>query len=441
LLATSPPPELLPDLAQVAARTLPLVPFVLGASAFATVRMALQRSTHSRLLAEVSERRREVLEPLVAQADTLATSAGVFEVACRAAVPILTYRALTIDQTGTWAQAALALVLAIPTLLIFCDALPAAIAAHRGDALLRRVLPGFHALQLPVRWVVRAFEMVRTGLQRAVGLDQNPAASRQIVEGLREVIEESEMSGDLDATEREFIGNMIETRDAAVSTLMTPRTEIFGVELREGLVGAARVLAECGHSRIPVYDGSLDTILGLVSARDVVQAAAERRLEGENLRALLRPVPFVPETKSVRELLNDFRRDKQKFAIVLDEYGGTAGIVTLGDIVIELVGDIDDDHDEHEPQPIRRLPDGSADVDAGLHVSEVNEEFGTEIPEEAGYETLAGFVLSELGCVPKEGEVVLAAGAEFRVLEASDRRVLRVGIQRSPAGAKERALT
>ncbi len=429
----------MPDLALVAARALPLLPFLLGASTFATVRIALQRSTQSRLLADLDATQRARLEPYVEQSDTLATSAGVLEVACRSALPILIYRALTAGESGTWAQAALALALAIPTILIFCEALPAAIAAHRGDALLRRVLPGFHTFQLPVRLVVRTWEIVRTGLQRAVGLDQNPNTSRQIVEGLREVIEDSEMSGDLDETERELIGNMIETRDAAVSTLMTPRTEIFGVELREGLVGAARVLAQCGHSRIPVYDGSLDTIVGLVSARDVVQAAAERRLEGENLRDLVRRVPFVPETKSVRELLADFRREKQKVAIVLDEYGGTAGLVTLGDIVIELVGDIDDEDDADEPEEIRHLPDGSADVDAGLHVSEVNEEFGTEIPEEAGYETLAGFVLSELGYVPKEGEVVQAAGAEFRVLAASDRRVLRVGIQRTPESATNTA--
>lgn len=440
LLASSPPPELLPSLADVAARTLPLVPIVLGSSAFATLRIALQRSTPSRLLADVPAARRARLEPLVAEADTLATSAALFEVACRAAIPILVFRALAMDAPGTWGHAGAALLLSIPVILLFCDALPAAIAAHRGDALLRRVLPGFHALQLPVRLVVRAFEAVRGGVQRLIGLDQNPSASRQIVEGLREVIEEAELSGDLDATEREIIGNVIESRDAAVSTLMTPRTEIFGVEVRDGLVGAARVLAECGHSRIPVYDGSLDTILGMVSARDVVLAAAEGRLEGESLRALVRPAHFVPETKSVRELLAEFRREKIKIAIVLDEYGGTAGLVTLGDIVVELVGDIASEDDDGAPLAIRRLPDGSADVDATLHVSEVNEELGTEIPEEDGYETLAGFVLSELGHVPKKGEVVRAAGAEFRVLEASDRRVLRVGVLReSDATARESA--
>ena len=429
MLAPSPPPELLPNLAEGLARILPLVPVVLGASFFATLRLALGRSTPSRLLADLPPAGRARLEPLAAQADRLATSAGLLEVACRAAIPILVYSALTADQRGTWIQAVIALILSIPVILVFCDALPAAIAAHRGDAFVRRVLPTFHALQLPIHLLVRAFEIVRAGVRRAIGLGQNPGASREIVEGLREVIEEAELSGDLDATEREIIGNVIETRDTAVSTLMTPRTDIFGVEVREGLVGAARVLAECGHSRIPVYDGSLDTILGLVSARDIVLVAAEKSLENTSLRVLVHPAHFVPETKSVRELLAEFRREKSKMAIVLDEYGGTAGLVTLGDVVIELVGDIASERDEGAPLAIKRLPDGSADVDATLHVSEVNEELGTEIPEEDGYETLAGFVLSELGHVPKKGEVLHLAGAEFRVLEASDRRVLRVGVR------------
>jgi CBS domain containing-hemolysin-like protein len=440
LLAPSPPPEPFLSLGPAAAWALTLLPFVLGAGfAFATLRIALQRSTPSRILSDVPEPRRARLAPLIEQADTLATSAGLLEVTCRAAVPILLYRVLADSGVGGWGELGLTLLFSVPAILVLCDALPHAVASHRGDEIVRRVLPTFHALQLPVHWVVRGFEIVKLALQRAVGLDTSPTASRQIVEGLREVIEEAELSGDLDPTEREIIGNVIESRDVSVSTVMTPRTEIFGVEVRAGLVGAARVLAECGHSRLPVYEGSLDTILGMVSARDVVLAAAEHRLERESLRALVRAAHFVPETKSVRELLAEFRREKIKVAIVLDEYGGTAGLVTLGDIVQEIVGEIDDDRDEGAPQSIRRLPDGSADVDAALHVSEVNEELGTEIPEEEGYETLAGFVLSELGHVPKRGEVLRAAGAEFRVLEASDRRVLRVAVRKIET--PERALT
>jgi CBS domain containing-hemolysin-like protein len=436
ILSSLPPPaavDLVDLVSQGAARALPLLPCLLGAAAFATLRVALQRSTPSRVLAECSDPvRRARLEPLLTRADSLATSALVFEVACRAGFGLLVLWAIVGEEAPGWADLGFALLVIVPTLLFLCDAVPTAIALRQGDALLRRALPAFARVQLPLRWAGGFVEAARRALLRMVGLEQDPHASRQLVEGLREVIEEAELSGDLDETEREIIGNVIETRDATLSAVMTPRTEIFGVEVREGLVGAARVLAECGHSRIPVYDGSLDTILGTVSARDVVQAAATGRLDRDGLRDVLRPAWFVPETKGVRELLADFRREKIKLAIVLDEYGGTAGLVSLGDIVNEIVGEIEEGA-EGAAQPIRRQPDGSADVDATLHVSEVNEELETEIPEGEDYETLAGFVLSELGHVPKRGESFRAHGAEFRVLDASDRRVLRVGVRRMAA--------
>ncbi len=410
-----------------------LVPCVLGASAFATLRVALQRSTPSRVLGAAPDAQaRARLEPLLRRANTLATSAGVFEVLCRAAFSILVFWSLIGTAPPDWASVGIALAIIVPSFLLLCDAVPTAVALRQGDALLRRVLPAFHIFQMPLRWLVHGLEAARRALLRMVGLERDTGESREIVEGLREVIEEAEISGHLDDTEREIIGNVIDTRDASVSAVMTPRTEVFGVEVREGLVGAAHVLAECGHSRIPVYDGSLDAILGTISARDVVQAAAEQQLEHKQIRDLMRPAYFVPETKGVRELLAELRRERTKMAVVLDEYGGTAGIVTMGDIVQEIVGELGEQA-EGEAPPFRRLADGVADVDAAQHVSDVNEELGTEIPEDEDYETLGGFVLAELGHVPKRGETFRGHGAEFKVLDASDRRVLRVAVRRSLA--------
>jgi CBS domain containing-hemolysin-like protein len=130
------------------------------------------------------------------------------------------------------------------------------------------------------------------------------------------------------------------------------------------------------------------------------------------------------------ELLSEFRREKIKLAIVLDEYGGTAGLVTLGDIVREIVGNVPDEFAKDAPQPVRRLPNGTAEVDAALRVSEVNAELAIDIPEDEGYETLAGFVLSELGHFPKRGERCVVDGIEYTVIEASERRVRKVSIRR-----------
>jgi CBS domain containing-hemolysin-like protein len=275
----------------------------------------------------------------------------------------------------------------------------------------------------------RALEALRHALMRIVGLNPNPADPRRIVEGLREVIEESEISRDLDETEREIIGNVMEFRDVNVSAIMTPRTRIRGVELEGGLEAAAHELAENGHSRIPVYEGSLDTIIGVLTARDVVLAAAEKGTVSGPLKPWLRAAYFVPETKPISALLAEMRREKIKLAVVLDEYGGTAGLVTVGDILREIVGDIHDEFDGPQVQPIRRLSDGTVEVDASLHVSEVNEELEIAIPEGEDYETLAGFVLSEMGRFPKRGESFQAGGQEFVVADASDRRVLKVLIR------------
>jgi CBS domain containing-hemolysin-like protein len=136
---------------------------------------------------------------------------------------------------------------------------------------------------------------------------------------------------------------------------------------------------------------------------------------------------------SVDDLLHEMQRRRVHVAIVLDEYGGTAGLVSVGDILAEIVGDIPDEYDEDQPAPIRQLPGGAAEVQASLHVSEVNEALDLEIPEEADFETLGGFVLAELGHFPEPGESFKHGLAEYSVLEASDRRVLRVRV-RVPAG-------
>ena len=418
------------------ARELAGVLLALGATALLQfVRLALQRSNPARIVPRLPESaRRERIEALLAGADHLAGSAGILALAA-AVVFTLTLLAHVADGEPVGLRAlCVSGAVALPALLVFAEALPAALALRYGDALLARTLPAFHLLQLPIAGLVRLFDVLRRALLRVAGSSQDPHSARAIVEGLREVIEENAISGALDETEKEIIGNVMEARDVNVAAIMTPRTEIRALEVGDGLSGAAQRVAESGHSRVPVYEGSLDRIVGVVTARDVLNVAAEDGLETEKLRSILRPAWFVPETKPVSELLTEFKREKLKLAVVLDEYGGTAGIVTLGDVVQQLVGDIQDEFDEAPAQPVRRLPDGSAEVDASLNVKEVNERLELALPEDEHYETLAGYVLSELGHFPRRGERFRAAECEFTVLEASDRRVLKL-LVRAERGA------
>ena len=402
----------------------------------AALRRSLAQSVAERVLNGVPEAgRRAHLEGLLANVERLTTSASVLETATSILFALLVLRVIAVDQRVTPGEVLGTLAVCVPVLWFTNDALARGLSQRYGDGLLRASLPTFRTLQLPLEVLAWLFEKVRRGLLRLFGLRDDPEATRQIVAGLREVVEEAEISGELDATEREIIGNVMEFRDVDVAAVMTPRTAIRAVEVELGLQAAAEALASTGHSRVPVYEGTLDKIIGTVSARDLVQVMAAGSLEGAELRALLHTAYFVPETKRISELLTELRREKIEVAIVLDEYGGTAGLVTIGDILGEIVGEIPDEYDEDEPSPLRRLHEGVAEIDAAMHVSDVNQALDLDLPEEADYETLGGYVLAELGHVPARGEHFTRGDTEFSVVDASERRVLKVRVKKLATAA------
>jgi magnesium and cobalt transporter len=184
-----------------------------------------------------------------------------------------------------------------------------------------------------------------------------------------------------------------------------------------------------------VYAETLDSVVGILSVRDCLKLISEEGLDGHELSELVRPATFVPETKRVFELLGDFRRQNLHMAVVLDEYGGTAGIVTLGDVLYELVGDLPDENEAALVVGIRRTASGAYEIDAAERVSDVNAELDLDLPEDQGYETLAGFVLAELGHFPNPGESFERRGLLLTVTRASDRRVLEVRLEQPLAAA------
>jgi putative hemolysin len=404
------------------------------AGLLATLRRSIARAVDERLRARVPEpaaRRR--LETLLGRLDRLGVAIQILELAADLAFALALTRALAPGQATAWQPFVVALVIAVPLLWFATDALARALAQRHGDGLLTRALPALHLVQLPLVGLGWLFEHARRGLMRLLGLKDENEATREIVAGLREVIADAEVSGRLEDSEREIIGNVMDFRDEDVAALMTPRTEIQAADVEQGVLAAARTMAASGHSRIPVYEGTLDTVIGTITARDLVQLMASGRIESASLRQIVHPVYFVPETKRGVELLGEMRRQKIKLAIVLDEYGGTAGLITMGDLLGELVGDIPDEYDTDEPSPLRHLPGGAVEADASLHVSEVNEALDLDLPEEADFETLGGFVLAELGHFPDRGESFRRDGHEFVVVEANERRVLKVRVRRLEA--------
>lgn len=413
--------------AQVALSALALF----GSALFSFTRVSLMRSVPDRVLGPVPEgTRRALLERHLTDVEPLVTSAGVLRVSCDLAFVLLVLGLAAGGEPLSASSLGLAAAIGIPLLALAVEVLPQALVETRGDGLLRRFLGTFHVLQLPIAPLSRLLARLRRYTSRRSGARTSTDATRRIVENLREAVNDSDLETELDEREREIIENVMEFHDVDVAAIMTPRTEIQAVDVASDLRSAIAAASGCGHGRLPVYRGSLDEIVGVFSARDVLVPVAERRLDEVTLESLIRPTLFVPETKRVSELLEELRRQRTKIAIVVDEYGGTAGLVTMSDVLAELVGDIQDEFDDAEDEAeIVRMGEFSAEVLASVRVSEVNEELEIELPEEGDYETLGGFVLAELGRFPIQGEVVAHGEVRLTVIDANERRVLKLGVQ------------
>lgn len=398
--------------------------------AFSLLRASLLCSRTARVASRAkSEAARQRIEALLERVDSLATSASLLKLTCDVLFVSLILALLPTDDGLGWSDLLSVAAIAVPTLIFLTQSVPSALARRFGDGILLRVLPVFSVVQVPLQAIVWVLDGLNGAVVRVIGLREEATETREIVEGFREVIADSARRNDLDETERELIENVMEFSDVDVAEIMTPRTEIHGVDLEDGVEEVIRIAASEGHSSIPIFEENLDNVIGFVSARGIVQRLADGDPHEAELSDLVRPAYFVPETKLVTELLAEFRRGKRKMAIVLDEYGGTAGMVTLGDILGEIVGDIGDEYDREDPEPVRVVAPGVAVIEAGLRMAEVNEAMDLELPEEEDYETLGGFVLSELGHLPKPGEAFEWEGTLFEVIEASDRRVIRVRVR------------
>jgi CBS domain containing-hemolysin-like protein len=323
-----------------------------------------------------------------------------------------------------WGRYGAAMALAVVVCLVFSVAVPTAIALYFGEAAIAafvRVLHGMHVGLMPLTAIMHWMERL---VRRAAGTNLEPEPE-QLEKDILSVVEEGEKDGIVDTQEREMIESVIEFRDTQVGQIMTARPEIVALEHNAAIEEVKRTIEESGHSRIPVYDGTLDHIIGILYARDVLKHLGQPP-EQFDMRAATRAAMFVPETKPLRDLLRDFRQQKAHIAIVLDEYGGTAGLVTIEDILEELVGEISD---ERQPEMLKRVGESAFEADARLRLDEANREVGLNLPEDGGYETLGGFVSATLGQIPQKGTIFEHAGARFTILEAEPQRVNRLRIE------------
>jgi CBS domain containing-hemolysin-like protein len=314
---------------------------------------------------------------------------------------------------------------AVTLLAVFGIAIPHALAVHAGEAILARSL-GLLAVLRVVFWPCgRFFEAVEFVVRRLLGKAEmtEAAETERVEQEILDAVSEGEATGAVDEDKKEMIESVFELDETPVSAIMTPRTDIHAVSADASFADVRDVTLRSGHSRIPVYEGSIDHIVGVVYAKDLLRVNAG---EPFDMRKIMRTAPYVPETKTLDELLNEFRATKVQIAIVLDEYGGTAGLATLEDILEELVGEIADEYDQQPPPAMNRVDDDTLEVDARVHVSEINAELGLELPEEQDYETIGGYVFATLGKIPAVGEEFQQANLRVRILDAEPRRIKRL---------------
>jgi len=254
-------------------------------------------------------------------------------------------------------------------------------------------------------------------------------------EEVEALIEVGEREGLLEAEEGEMMRGIVDLDETVVREIMTPRTDIIALPVETSVASARGTLLQEGHSRLPVYRGSIDNVVGVLHARDLFQAW-ESHGESEAVSRYLRPAAFVPETLSAAELLAEMRQ-KTHLAVVVDEYGGTAGLVTLEDLLEEIVGDIRDEHESEEELMVEEN-DGSWTINAVTHVKELEPLFGLEL-EQRDFDTVGGLVVFGFGRVPSVGERIELHGLSVEVLQADRRRVHKVRMRKiaGPDQAKE----
>ena len=291
------------------------------------------------------------------------------------------------------------------------------------------ILRGCRVLLFPLTLPVLALHRAANRWREArCEEDEEVTAEDEIMSLLDQDAESEDEDADLDAAERRMIRGIFDLGDTTVGEILTPRVDVEAIDEKADIPAVKALIVECGHSRIPVYRDSIDHVVGIIYAKDLLddQRVSQAATVGELLHAPM----LIPESKRVSDLLNEFRQNSNHIAVVLDEYGGTAGIVTIEDILEEIVGEIRDEFDADEALSTAQvLPDGTMIVDARTSVDDINEALGADLPTNDDYDTVGGYISAQAGRIPQAGEVVITEHLQAQIIEADPRRILKAHVR------------
>jgi len=401
----------------------------------ALVLAALAASAETSLTSISRVRLRQLVEQKVPQAIVverlhrdpnayLSTILIVNTVAIIAASSAATLLALHLYQQRL-AEWLVSLVLSV-VVLIACEITPKTLALQRAE----RVALRMARLVAWATWVMRPIVFVLTAITRLIlrmlGGRAQVRGPFVTEEELKMLVSVGEEEGVLEEEEREMIHGIFEMGDMLVRELMVPRTDLVAIEVNEPVEKAVELVTRHGHTRIPVYEGNLDHIVGVLYAKDLLRAVV--RGEHKSLREIARKPYFTPESNKVQDVLRDLRKNRVHMAIVVDEYGGTAGAVTIEDILEEIVGPIQDEYDIGEEDEIQFISPNEVVLDGRVSVDDVNELLKLDIAAD-DYDTIGGYVLNQLGAAPKVGATLKLGNAELRVEAVQGTRIKKVRLR------------
>ena len=413
---------------------------LVGAAAFFAASEAAIVSINrirARALAEKNIRGSDRLQKLLENRNRTLTSVligSTFVLLAADSVATALFIRLDIPSAAVWSTIVMTIVI-----LLFGEILPKTIAVGSGDRTALRLAPFLNFVTRLLSPLTSAFLWITDGLIRIFGGARHigPYVTEEDIKTMVNVGVEQNV---LEEQERELIHSIIEFGDTIVREVMTPRTAMVTVSVTSSPRRALDLVIAEGYSKLPVYEETVDNVIGVVHDRELLIALANGTIASTSLRSLMRPVTLVPENKRISELLREMQRGKYSLAIVIDEYGGTAGLVTMEDLLEEIVGEIRDEHDEGEEEPIRRISDEEWVVDAGTNIEDVNNALGISVPHEE-FETIGGYIVGLFGRLPHEGEEIEATdGVRLRVDRTRGRRILAVRVltdRRSRASAAE----
>ena len=325
----------------------------------------------------------------------------------------------------------LSLIISMSIFSVFSLAIPHAWAKYAGEKILSRTYKLLMLFAVPARPALYVLTFTDSFVRRLAGVAKTTLEEdrEEKQEEFLTDLEQQKIEGVFDEEEQEMIENVLELSDTTADEIMTPRTDIIAVEANSDLQTVLDTINDAGHTRVPVYEENIDNIIGLVYAKDLLGEIGKDPADFK-LRSKMRDAYFVPETKPLRVLLHEFQNQKLHIAVVLDEYGGTAGIVTLEDILEELVGEIADEYEETPPAPIKQIDDSTVEVDARTYIDDLNDHFELNLPEDEDYDTIGGFVFSYLGYIPKAGVRFDYENLKFTITSAEARRIKRIKLRK-----------